>query len=69
LFISLPKSSISSKPSCNVPTGSRFDIDSRELVPSLESILATEKEPIDIHPVGDEFIALDALALAVLPII
>jgi hypothetical protein len=45
LFISLSKSSISSKPSCNVAIGSRFDIDSIESSP--ESILATEKVPIE----------------------
>jgi hypothetical protein len=46
LVISLP---ISSKPSCNVASGSRFDNDSIETESSLESILATEKEPIDIQ--------------------
>jgi hypothetical protein len=43
LVISL---SISSKPSCNVANGSRFDTDSIEPL-SLESILATEKAPIE----------------------
>jgi hypothetical protein len=69
LVISLSKNTISSKPSCNVASGSRFDFDSIEPA-SLESILATEKEPIDIQ-FGDVFILLVpvAAAEAVLPII
>jgi hypothetical protein len=47
LVISLPKSSISSNPSCNVASGSRFEIDSTEPVSSLESTLAAEKAPIE----------------------
>jgi hypothetical protein len=47
LVISLSKSSISSNPSCNVASGSRFDIDSIEPESSLESTLATEKAPIE----------------------
>jgi hypothetical protein len=65
LVISL---SISSKPSCNVASGSRFDIDSIE-PESLELILATEKEPIDIQEVGDAAILVPVAAgLAVLPV-
>jgi hypothetical protein len=59
LVISL---SISSKPSCNVANGSRFDTDSMEPL-SLELILATEKEPIDIQDDGDVLISLADLAV------
>jgi hypothetical protein len=60
--------SISSKPSCNVASGSRFDNDSIEPKSSLELILATEKEPIDIQEDGDVFIAPLVPAEAVSPI-
>jgi hypothetical protein len=49
LVISLSKSFISSKPSCNVASGSRFGIDSIEPESSLESILATENVPIECN--------------------